>query len=643
MMLPTEAALFLPLSDQILGRVLDQSTPLAEVIAELAVPQIAAVIVVQCLCPVEGKRAPRPERLLTDMIDLGNTYVKREGIGAFVASALHALDRTKIQTGRDLLVDARIVLLEDHELAHRTYLTAEGRWDNNFTARYREQLLRSLKRIELPSGEKRVLTPEQGRVFREFEAQPDEALHIQGYAGIGKTYLIRSVLNVLVSQGARVLVLAERQRQLQALLAGIDHLENVWPRTFERLMDEVIPDDLTAASYAHMRRTNYSRAQVPDETIIQHLGIRSSSQFSAVHIAKVVRGTVTSFCRSGDPAVTTAHIPQWYAPTLDPVMRRLVVQHATDLWNAILLPPSKDFRVPVRGYHRIKWAALNGWHIPARYTHVLIDECHDLAKSMLQILDASPQATISLGDEYQNLQGRPQYRSTVIRQRELTNSVRSGELIEDIINPIIAAHPGKTKLPFSGNSCTTTEVDYYAKPEIPRGPAVILVHDRWGLFEWAQRLAEKVDFELLTDPVSLNMFVSDCIELRQHGIRARHGELFRFGSWEAVAESLQDHPGFLRIDRMLARGYSIKDWTETMQRAVQTSRQGHALGLIEDVRNREFGAVMVAPEVGEWASIKNHTSRAEIASAIYVAVTRARHRLILPQRLQGWIGDLPAT
>jgi hypothetical protein len=185
MILPTDAALFLPISDELLDRVLDESTRLDEAVSGLAVPQIASLIVVQCLCPVEGKRSPRPERLLSDMIDLGNGYVKSEDVGAFVASALHALDRSKIGTGRELLAQARIVLLENQELAHRNYLTAEGRWDGSFNERYRALLLRSLRRIELPSGESRVLTPEQGRGFREFEAQSDECLHIQGYGGIG--------------------------------------------------------------------------------------------------------------------------------------------------------------------------------------------------------------------------------------------------------------------------------------------------------------------------------------------------------------------------------------------------------------------------------------------------------------------------
>ena len=65
--------------------------------------------------------------------------------------------------------------------------------------------------------------------------------------------------------------------------------------------------------------------------------------------------------------------------------------------------------------------------------------------------------------------------------------MRSGQLIERVVNPIIAAHPGRTKFPFHGNAFNRTEIAYYDKPEVPDQPAVILVSDTWGLFEWRRR------------------------------------------------------------------------------------------------------------------------------------------------------------
>jgi hypothetical protein len=211
------------------------------------------------------------------------------------------------------------------------------------------------------------------------------------------------------------------------------------------------------------------------------------------------------------------------------------------------------------------------------------------------------------------------------------------------VNPIISAHPGTTKLPFHGNPLNKTEIAYYDKVQVPDQPAVILVNDTWGLFEWAQRLAtQNVDFELLSSRNDLNMFVNDCIELHQHGTRPRHGELFRFGSWEAVANRYHDNAGFQRIDRMLRKGYDNKDWTKTLARFSEQNVHGFALGLIEDVRNREFDTVMLVPDVIDRAWNTKQAALAAASSAIYVAITRARHRLMAPERLRNWIEEISA-
>ncbi len=642
-MLETSAALYLPISYEVLDRVLDDEQSLPQTVSELPLHQAAALVVVQCVYTFRDKGGLAPERMLAEMIELGNAREKLYGAQDFTAEVLRVLDREKIRRGSELLPDHRIVLLDEQTLAYRSYLTAEGCWDSTFTRRHREKQEKPLQSVELPGGEHRVLSLEQTRIFREVRAQTDDHLHVQGYAGTGKSSLIKCLMTMLASAGARVLVLAERQTQLEALMAGFGELENVSPKTFDKLMDEVIPRDATDPVSFRMRGRRGSRTTPPDDEVIRGLGIRSSGRFSPQELVRVVRGIVWSFCHSGDGEIGEEHVPGEYAIALDATARQVTLHHATEFWKAILLPRSRDFSPPARSYHRIKWASLNDWPIPSYYTHVLIDECHDLAKPMLRILDRSPQAVISLGDEYQNLQGRPAWRSSVVRQREVTRSVRSGTHVESVVNPIIASHPGNTKLPFQGNPFNRTEISYYDSAEIPERPAVVLVGDEWGLFEWAQRLAQKSDFQLLSNAVGLNTFVNDLIELYVHGTRPRHIELFRFGTWDTVSERHQARPGFQRIERMLSQGYRFKDWQKTEGRIVAQSEGGHALGRVEDVRNREFDAVMLAPDVVDWAWETRNIARAEAASALYVAVTRAKHHLIVPGKIRSWIEEIGKT
>ena len=77
---------------------------------------------------------------------------------------------------------------------------------------------------------------------------------------------------------------------------------------------------------------------------------------------------------------------------------------------------------------------------------------------MLQILDRSPQAVITLSDELQNLTGMAPTRNAMIRQRYITQSVRLGKQVESLINPLIQAHPGATKELFAGRADHCTHV-----------------------------------------------------------------------------------------------------------------------------------------------------------------------------------------
>lgn len=640
-MLPTHADLYLPISTRVLDRVLHDAESFEDEVSKLDVAPVAALILLQYLPKLKQTRSPPPDRVLAEAIKSGNAQVRRGGSSSFAADAIPILDRAKIREGSHLLPDFGMALLDDEVILQQSYLTADGEWDSTFRDRHRAQLTQALQTIVLPAGGHGVLTLEQSRIFREVKTQADDHIHVQGYAGTGKSYLIKSLLTMLQPTGAKVLVLAERQRQLDALLVGTEQMGHVHPRRYGKLVSEMVPSDLTDPVNRRMARTNYSLTTIPDDEVVRHLGIQSGSGFLSREIVKAVRSTVAGFCYSGDRAIDAQHIPDWCASSFDATTKQIVLHHATELWKAILSPSSRDFQPPVRDYHRVKWAALKGWQVPIQYTHVLIDECHDLAKPMLQILDCSPQAVISLGDEYQNLQGRPQQRSNVIRQRAVTHSVRAGHTIESIVNPIITTHPGKVKLPFHGNPLSKTEITYYDKAQVPDKPAAILVSDTWGLFEWAQRLAARnVDLTLLSSRNNLDIFVKDCIELHRHGSRPRHGELFRFGSWEALANRYHDNGGFQRIDRMLRSGYSTEDWMKTSNRFVKQGLHGYALGLIEDARNREFDAVMLAPELIDQVWNAERAALAAAGSAVYVAVTRARRQLIVPERLRNWIEEI---
>ena len=642
----TEASLFLPISESTVRRLIKANPKeFATASAELSTSELAALYVIQSLSKLQDQPTQSPERFLAKLITAMNTERFGDSAVRLRHDALSKLDRSGIEAGIALLSDAGIALLDRDAVRNRRYLNAEGEWDFRFRLWHQEQLAaaQSLVQLALPGRAVCDLTDEQSRIYREFQAQMDDHLHLQGYAGTGKTLLVKSIAAMLETTSANLLVLAERQPQLKALFGDSGPSDKVHRKTFGQLAYQMIPRDLTVPAHRTMRRADRTRSTPPDSEYVRHFGIQAIGELSPFLIAQIVRGTVYAFCQSADDEINTSHIPNWSLSSLNETTRQVVVCHAEQLWQAILSPETGGFRSPVKGYHRIKWVALNRLAIPSHYTHVIIDECHDLSKAMLQILDGSPQAVFSVGDEYQSLRGLAQRRAATVRERVATHSVRSGHEIEPIVNSVIAVHPGRTKEPFVGAEFNRVGVSYYDTPDIPEHPAVLLAGDRWDLFEWVQRVAhENIELTLLHDRADLNMFVADCIELYTNGTRPRHGALFRFVSWDALANRHGNDQSFKRINRLLQNGYSYKDWEKTLAKIGQTRGQSYALGLVEDVRNLEFDTVMLLPGIVEQLWTSNADTRAGFESALYVAVTRARRKLSVPATLQNWLEEASA-
>lgn len=171
---------------------------------------------------------------------------------------------------------------------------------------------------------------------------------------------------------------------------------------------------------------------------------------------------------------------------------------------------------------------------------------------MLLLLDKNKQCSITLGDYYQNLSGGAHRRAGTVRGRSITHSFRAGGPIEQVVNPIIWAHPSGPKDEFHGNSEVHTEIEYYTEARLPDEPTVILVSDEWSLWEWAQRVAEKNQrFRLISPLNDLNTFVSDVIELKEHGTRPRHRRLFGYQSWDELVANHQISVGSNTFWRVL--------------------------------------------------------------------------------------------
>lgn len=611
-------------------------------IEDFSIVEIAGLLAIQVLHDIPQKDwEDRVERQISQGIEIGRGVVEESGRPTLTQAVALKLSPYKIKKVFPCLEGTHVQLMNEKMFNSRAYLLPDGLWDSQFNQREFEKWV-GPRRAAIGSGRSLILTDEQNRVLSIIRGNSDEPLHIQGYPGVGKTEMLRALIQLLGGLSGSIIMLATRWQQLELLRKRLDpgQQERVRFMTVGQFAGSLIPQDLTRRDALHMRRQSSSNARISSESIVRHLGLVDLEGQDANRQVSAIINTVKNYCWSADEELSVSHLPWWLA-TLDASTQAAIIAKAQEYWNCVL-HPIRDFRPPVRAYHQVKFVASSGWRAPDWASHIIIDEAHDLQPALVQILDRCPQGSFTLGDEYQNLQNRAPARRQTVRKRYLVHGVRSGKEMENILNPVIMLTPGRTKERFIGNNKHKTKIKPYDKAAVPEEPATILVKDYWALFEWIQRLsAGSATFAVAGEMRSLNRFVEDCIELFEHGTRSAHPEIAKYHSWKQIKDDHHDHPGFLRVERMLKRGYRQPEWQATKAK-MTTYEATYLVGRVEDLRNAEFDTVMLTPDTARdlWAiGDKNKNVH---ANELYVAASRAKYKLIVPCSLLEWVEEIGA-
>lgn len=632
--------LYLPLPSSV-------ATDLARVGASEAptissVLEAAAVLFVQKLSRQNSaSTADKHERRFAEMLRIADE-VEAAAPGRFAKQVADHFDAGAFRKGLAVLEENGVALLvPDIEFDVTQFRDERGGWNYSFAVSY-GQLLNPRHKLRVDKLQADLLlSDQQHRFVREVLSAPDESVVVQGFAGTGKTYLIDRIVQVL--NPASTLLLALTDGQLRALQARIAGGEAFTARTFGQLADDLLDRDLTSHGW---RLRDPSRAKLswrPSEiSVAKWLGISSVGPLTPRDVIAICVRAIRTFCRSSDLVPMEHHLPK-AGPGVTAVDRAVLVEIVGRYWRELIRPSAREIQLPVRDYHRIKLLSLTGEVIDTRFTHVIVDEAHELSPPMLAFLDRSPQAVIALGDQLQNLSGVSASNSSGVRRRLIERSLRAGAAMDGILNPLIQAHPAGLQAAFAGAAGHTTRLTYFDALPLPHQLTTLLVQDEWGLFGWFQRLSHQgVPFLLLPGArKEFELFVEDCIELYRYGTRPRHGMLFRYTSWSAVEQDRAGDKAFAAVANMLAKGYTSEHFAKAKAQYRWVKSPLVHLARVRDVKNMEFDRVMISPElVDALGGVASRPDQARVLAGLYTACSRARHELILPGEMLGRVQDL---
>ncbi|NWL78021.1 helicase [Pseudomonas taiwanensis] len=604
--------------------------------------EVAAVTLIQKLpmLATKGSVAVHGERLLSDLITSAAEMDSLGGKGTFGAAMVPRFQVAAFASALEQLPSWGLRLLDPDSVAQRKFLLADGKWDFDFSSRHSAAINPYTEQFSTPAGKTFLLTDQQARSFRFFANELHENLHLQALAGTGKTHLIERMVDLLAEH--RPLILALTKHQRNAVMKRVGKKDDQ-VKTFGEFALEVLLHDSTCPNRLKWGTT--TKAKVDEDLLVQDLSILPVAGMSARQVASVAFGTVSRYCHSPDLHISTRHLPRT-GEKLSDVDQHVLVEYANRLWDEVREPRSTRQKLPVFIYHRLKQLSLSEEAcVPPGFTHIIIDEAHEIPAPLEQFLRRCDIPVITLGDACQRLDGIVPSRGENIRKREVFQSVRAGRQVESAINALLSQNPLVHVHPLEGNRQRDTRTVFYDRLDVPPEPSTILVGSEWGIFEWAQRLSAKnAPFALLPGAQeSFRGFVSDCIRLYHEGLRPRYGALFRYRTWDDLRKAMgNDDPSFTRIDRMLAKGYSTTDFDQLLLTQVAPDSARYLLGMVSHAKNMEVDSVMLAPDLLGRVRQGDRVGAARLFAALYTGGTRARYRLYVPGQLRDWAIDQAA-
>lgn len=609
----------------------------ADVLATLTDAELAAILVIQHLSvAAEEDLTPNAiERVLSKLIAWA-ADTKHLAANGLLLEAQRLFDPRKLHSGGKVAKRLNLRFLSTDEVTARDYLLSNGKWDVGFRGRHYRRNNPFSEQMVTPRHRERWLSPAQDKLVRTFRANLDEDLHVQGYAGIGKSHLLGTLLECLRPGGA--LLLAHTPGKLEALRKRIgDAHSSKAGLTFiefaQLLLNGPRPRPVNAAPKLLSKRA-----------LSQELNIIGVRGYDAQATLNICLKVLKSYCQSRDATLSAKHLPYFNQP-LSNLDARVLLQYSSQLWVYLESNPAWGSRVEFEALIAIKRASLSGGVVPARYTHVLIDESQDLPASLMQIIERGRQVLITLGDEYQQAGGAFVDRGREVRRSEVAYSVRSGRNVESLVNPLIYRHSSKGKIPFEGASSTDVSIKHYPQGFLPPEGCVVLAASRWDMMKWIIQMdaAGRALAPSTETQQDLKKFMATAIALFRPDFYSveqipdgPHMDFSELSDWQQVRDANRYDESFLWVETALEKGFNVADMNQLKGMLGQAANSCMVM-MAEQAGGMEFDVVLLTPQLLTTTKFRDVNEFDQRICAVYIAISRAKLKLYVPYDVAEWI------
>lgn len=627
---------FLPITDETCAGLLLADG--AKALSVLTDPELAAVLVIQNLAQAAEKdlNAGAAEKVLSKLIAWAVDSRQSAAVG-LLSEAQRLFDPRKLYFGLNVIKNLNLCFLLAEEVSAQDYLLPDGKWDVGYRVRHHLGNNPFSQQMVTPKHREHWLTTAQDKLVRTFRANLDEDLHVQGYAGIGKSHLIGALMECLRPGGTLVLAYTSEKLATLQKRIGVASDRNTGT-TFEAF----------AKALLHGPRPQLATKPVKGpskQALSQELNILGFRGHDAQTTLEACLGVLKRYCHSRDHSISAKHLPH-FKQALSSLDARVLLEYSSRLWSYLEVNPAWGSRTGFEELLMIKRACLAGCVVPARYTHVLIDESQDVPPSLLQIIERGRQVLITLGDEYQQASGEIVKRKREVRQSDVSYSVRSGRNIERLVNPLICLHSEKSKVPFEGARDADVGIEHYPEGFVPPEGCVVLTASRWDTMKWMIELQDAscpFSFSDKKAESDLKRFMTTAIALfkpeyydAENSTDGLHPCFSEMTDWQQVRDANQFDESFLWVESEFEKGFKIADVTR-LNRMIGSPGKSCMLMMAEDAGGMEFDRVLLTPELLTNVKFKDAYEFDQRICVVYIAISRARQQLYLPYDVIEWV------
>ncbi|MDH0745418.1 hypothetical protein N5D61_03540 [Pseudomonas sp. GD03842] len=631
-----QGPVFLPVTAETCERLKNEGVHALDPLSE---PELAAVLVIQNLAQASENEltCAAAEKVLGRL--LAWSVAQGAAAGGLLAEARRLFDARQLYFGLNAIKGLNLRLLLEEEVAARDYLLADGQWDLEYKTRHHRQNDPFSERLITPRYHERWLSAAQDKLVRTFRANLDEDLHVQGYAGIGKSHLLGVLMECLPP--ARTLLLARTPGKLAALrerLKGAQGKGKGPGSTFKAFAQAL----LNGPRFEPERVTESVPSKQALAQTLNILGFRDQGPQATLDLCLKV---LECYCQSWEHSLAGKHLPHFNL-ALSPLEQQVLLEYASRLWVYLDRHPEWGSQTGFEALWMLKRANLNGCAMPDRYSHVLVDESQDIAPALLQIIERGKQVLITLGDEYQHPGRAMVKRGPRVRQTDISYSVRSGRNVERLVNPLIHQHSEKGKLPFEGARDADVGIEQYPEGFVPPEGCVILTASPWDMMKWAVELhaarcafgyqdaASQRDFEHFMN-TAVGLFKPDFYAPERSAL-GLHAYFSDMTDWQRVRAANRFDEAFLWVEQRLDQGFNMADVTRLSRLSGDPSKRC-VLMRAEEAGGMEFEQVLLTPELLTNVKFKDAYDFDQRICAVYIAISRATRQLYVPYDVVEWI------